>query len=39
MNDDKYDNGAEREWISRSGNSEDFKEYKNKVKRFLAVLN
>jgi hypothetical protein len=29
----------EREWISRGGESEEFKEYENKVERFLASLN
>ena len=30
---------GEREWISKSGESEGFKEYENKVERFLASLN
>jgi hypothetical protein len=29
----------EREWISKSGDNENFKEYENKVERFLAGLN
>jgi hypothetical protein len=36
--DDDYDNG-EREWVSKSGDNEDFKEYENKVERFLPGLN
>ena len=30
--------GSEKEWISISGENEDFKEYENKVERFLANL-
>jgi hypothetical protein len=29
----------ESEWISKSGDNENFKEYENKVERFLAGLN
>ncbi|AIF83753.1 hypothetical protein NTE_01692 [Candidatus Nitrososphaera evergladensis SR1] len=39
MNDRDDDNGGEREWISKSGESDVFKEYENKVERFLAGLN
>lgn len=30
---------GEEEWVSRSGEDRDFKEYENKVERFLAALN
>lgn len=30
--------GSEKEWISMSGDNEDFKEYENRVERFLASL-
>jgi hypothetical protein len=30
--------GSEKEWISMSGDNEDFKEYENRVERFLANL-
>ena len=30
---------GESEWISKSGDDENFKEYENKVERFLASLN
>lgn len=36
---DGDNNDGEREWISKSGDSGDFKEYENKVERFLASLN
>lgn len=39
MGNNDHDSGNEREWISKGGESSDFKEYENKVERFLASLN